>query len=63
MSQKCKVQINLNEISSKKVSSVKKALEPDNINFPKGLSLDIEQKGNCLMAPRRWPLAYGPSDT
>ena len=49
MSQKCKVRINLNEISSKKVSSVKKALEPDNINFPKGLSLDIEQKGNCLI--------------
>ena len=49
MSQKCKVRINLNEISRKKVSSVKKALEPDNINFPKGLSLDIEQKGNCLI--------------
>ena len=49
MSQKCKVRINLNEISSKKVSSVKKALEPDNINFPKGLSLDIEQKGNWLI--------------
>ena len=49
MSQKCKVRINLNEISSKKVSSVKKALEPDNINFPKGLSLDIEKKGNCLI--------------
>ncbi len=49
MSQKCKVRINLNEISSKKVSSVKKSLEPDNINFPKGLSLDIEQKGNCLI--------------
>jgi len=49
MSQKCKVRINLNEISSKKISSVKKSLEPDNINFPKGLSLDIEQKGNCLI--------------
>jgi len=33
MSQKCKVRINLNEIPSKKVSSIKKALEPDNINF------------------------------
>ena len=49
MSQKCKVRINLNEISSKKVSSVKKSLEPDNINFPKGLSLNIEQKGNFLI--------------
>ena len=49
MSQKCKVRINLNEISGKKISSVKKALEPDNINFPMGLSLDIEQKGNCLI--------------
>ena len=43
MSQKCKVRINLNEISGKKSSSIKKALEPDNINFPSGLSLDIEQ--------------------
>ena len=49
MSQKCKVRIDLNDISGKKLSSVKKALEPDNINFPKGLSLDIEQKGNCLI--------------
>ena len=49
MSQKCKVRINLNEIPSKKVSSIKKALEPDNINFPNGLSLDIEEKGNCLI--------------
>jgi len=49
MSQKCKVRINLNEISGKKSSSIKKALEPDNINFPSGLSLDIEQKGNCLI--------------
>ena len=49
MSQKCKVRINLNKIPGKKASSVKKALEPDNINFPKGLSLDIEEKGNCLI--------------
>ena len=49
MSQKCKVRINLNEIPGKKVSSIKKALEPDNINFPNGLSLDIEEKGNCLI--------------
>ena len=49
MSQKCKVRIDLNDISGKKLSSVKKALEPDNINFPKGLSLDIEQNENCLI--------------
>ncbi len=49
MSQKCKVRINLNGISDKKASSVRKALEPDNVNFPSGLSLNIEQKGNCLI--------------
>ena len=49
MSQKCKVRINLNGISDKKASSVRKALEPDNVKFPSGLSLNIEQKGNCLI--------------
>jgi tRNA threonylcarbamoyladenosine modification (KEOPS) complex Pcc1 subunit len=49
MSQKCKIRINLNEISGKKASSIKKALEPDNINFPDGLALNIEQNGNCLI--------------
>ena len=49
MSQKCKIRINLNGISDKKASSVRKALEPDNVNFPSGLSLNIEQKGNCLI--------------
>ena len=49
MSQKCKVRINLNDISDKKASSVREALEPDNVNFPSGLSLNIEQKGNCLI--------------
>ena len=49
MSQKCKVRINLNGISDKKASSVRKALEPDNVNFPSGLSLNIEHKGNCLI--------------
>ena len=39
MSLTCKVQLILNDISKEKAKTVKKALEPDNVNFPEGLSL------------------------
>jgi len=39
----------LNNISEKKAETVKKALEPDNVNFPKGLSLDVENRDNKLV--------------
>jgi tRNA threonylcarbamoyladenosine modification (KEOPS) complex Pcc1 subunit len=42
MSLKCKVQITLNNISKENAVAIKNALEPDNVNFPKGLSLEIE---------------------
>ena len=35
---KCNVQVTLNNISKKKAAAIKNALEPDNVNFPKGLS-------------------------
>ena len=49
MSLTCQVQVILNNISKKKADAVKKALEPDNVNFPKGLSLDVENRDNKLV--------------
>jgi len=49
MSLTCQVQIILNNISQKKAQTVKNALEPDNVNFPKGLSLYVENIDNKLV--------------
>ena len=49
MSLDCKLQISINNISEKKAETVKKALEPDNINFPKDLSLKVEKIDNKLV--------------
>ena len=49
MSLTCKIQISLNSLSSEKAIAIKKALEPDNINFPKDLSLEIENLGDQLI--------------
>jgi len=49
MSLTCKIQIALNNLSSEKAVAIKKALEPDNINFPKDLSLEIENLGDQLV--------------
>ena len=49
MSLTCQVQIILNNISKEKAETVKKALEPDNVNFPKGLSLYVENIDNKLI--------------
>ena len=49
MSLTCKIQITLNRLSSEKAVAIKKALEPDNINFPKDLSLEIENLGDQLV--------------
>ena len=49
MSLTCQVQIILNNISKKKARAVNKALEPDNVNFPKGLSLRVENVENKLI--------------
>ena len=49
MSLTCQVQIILNNISKEKAETVKKALEPDNVNFPKGLSLYVENIDNKLV--------------
>ena len=49
MSLNCKLQISINNISEEKAKAVEKALEPDNINFPKGLSLKVEKIYNKLV--------------
>lgn len=49
MSLTCQVQIILNNLSKEKAETVKKALEPDNVNFPEGLSLNVENIDNKLV--------------
>ena len=49
MSLMCQVQITLDSVSAKKASAVRKALEPDNVNFPDGLSLSVEDMGNKVI--------------
>ena len=49
MSLICQIQIVLNNISKEKAKTIKKALEPDNVNFPEGLSLYVENIDNKLI--------------
>ena len=49
MSQNCKVEIPLNNISDEKAKAVEKSLEPDNIDFPEGLSMKVEKIDNKLV--------------
>ncbi len=49
MSLTCQVKVILNNISKEKAKTVKKALEPDNVNFPEGLSLYVENIDNKLV--------------
>ena len=49
MSLTCQVQIVLSNITKEKADTVKKALEPDNVDFPEGLSLDVENVDNKLV--------------
>ena len=45
----CKVQVLLNNLSEQKAEAIRKALEPDNVNFPKDLSFTIEKTGTGLV--------------
>ena len=49
MSLECKVQIFLNNLTPQKSDSIRKALTPDNINFPENLSMEIENVNNSLV--------------
>ena len=45
----CQVQIILNNLSKEEAQTVKKALDPDNVNFPQGLSLDVKNIDNKVV--------------
>ena len=49
MSQNCKVEITVNNISDDKAKAVEKSLAPDNINFPDDLSMKVEKIDNKLV--------------
>ena len=49
MSLTCQVQVIISNISKIKAETVKKALEPDNVDFPKGLSLYVENIDSKLV--------------
>lgn len=49
MSLECKVQVFLNNLTPQKADAIRKALEPDNVDFPKNLSLEIENVDNSLV--------------
>jgi tRNA threonylcarbamoyladenosine modification (KEOPS) complex Pcc1 subunit len=49
MSLTCQVQVVLNNITKEKAETVRKSLEPDNVDFPEGLSLYVENVDNKLV--------------
>ena len=49
MSLRCQVTVIFNSISEEKAYAVKKAITPDNVNFPEGLTLNIEKIDNKLV--------------
>ncbi len=49
MSLTCQVQIILHNLSKEKAQTVKEALDPDNVNFPQGLSLNVENIDNKVI--------------
>ena len=46
---KCQIEIVINNITEQKAKVIEKTLEPDNVNFPEGLNLKIEEKENQLV--------------
>ena len=56
MSPKCQIEIAINNISREKAKVIEKALEPDNVNFPKGLSLTINEKKKLYKFPTCYSL-------
>lgn len=44
-----RVRIVINQISRRKADAIKNALEPDNVDFPEGLSFEMENLDNALV--------------
>ena len=49
MSLTCQIQIKLNNMSREKIETIKRALEPDNVDFPENQSLHIQNVGSTLV--------------
>ncbi len=49
MSLRCQVQVTLNNIPREKAQTVKKALGPDNVDFPENLSLEMKNVDDSLV--------------
>ena len=49
MSLTCQVKIILDNLPKDMAQTIKKALEPDNVNFPKGLSLEVNNIDNKVV--------------
>ena len=49
MSLECKVQVFLNNISAQKAETIRKALEPDNVDFPENLTFTIKDEESSLV--------------
>ena len=48
MSQTCKIRITVRDMSKEKIKAVYESLEPDNVDFPKGLSMSMKQESDVL---------------
>lgn len=44
-----RVRIVINQITKQKAEAIKNALEPDNVDFPEGLSFEMENLDNTLV--------------
>ena len=49
MSLTCQVKITLDNLSKEKAQTVKRALDPDNVNFPEGLKLVVKNVDNKVV--------------
>lgn len=49
MSLTCRVRIALNSLEGGEAGAVRRALEPDNVNFPDGLSLRVDESAGGLV--------------
>jgi tRNA threonylcarbamoyladenosine modification (KEOPS) complex Pcc1 subunit len=43
------IKIKINNLTKKKAKTILAALEPDNVDFPKGLSFEMENLDNALV--------------
>ena len=49
MSITCKIQVSLNDVPVQKAAAIRRALEPDNVDFPENLALSMENVDNKLV--------------